>query len=92
MIWSKEDSENLKIISRNSTIIARSIAKLAQLDDVEFLESRPISGPVKRIEYSEYNTEKEFEKELEELEQKRTQIEETSTQLWVEDELPIEDL
>jgi hypothetical protein len=92
MIWSKEDSNNLKILARNSTIIAKSLAKMAQLDDVEILESRPISGPVKRIEYSEYNPEREFEAELEELEQKREKVAETSNQLWVEDELPIEDL
>jgi hypothetical protein len=91
MIWSKEDSENLKILTKNSTIIARSLAKMAELDDIEFLESRPLQGAVKRIEHSEYNPENEYEEELLEKEEKKKEISESSNQLWIEDEMDLED-
>jgi hypothetical protein len=92
MIWSKQDSNNLEILAKNSSKIARALIKIAQLEDDEFLEGSPIQGPIGEVKYSEYSPEDEYEKELEEKQTKKLAIGESSNQLWAEDELDLEDL
>jgi hypothetical protein len=90
LFWRKKDSQNLETITKSFVVIAKSLSILVGLE--EFVELPPKKGPIEKMEFSSYNAEKEFNEELEELEENRKKKAAISEQRWVEDELDLEEI